>query len=791
MNRPNLAPHPIYLDCRHYDGSGIGTYIGNLIQQYSTLAQHSPIEILARREHLAGIKAITNFNIQVYNEPIYSVREQYKWVTKIDATGLLHVPHYNAPLFYPGQLITTVHDVCHMAQRQFFPGVLKRIYSGQFLQQVLNKSNHIITVSNFSKAEITKYFKVDAEKIHVIYNGVDPLFHPLNKEESDPVLAKHNFPEEYLLFIGNVKPHKNILGLITAYKIALEQDSDLPPLVILGQFKNLITGIPNLREIMQEQILAKRILFTGYLPTEDLPAIYSRAMLFLFPSFYEGFGLPPLEAMACGAPVITSNVSSIPEVVGDAAIRVDPYNTEEIADAIINLVGDQAKQQNLRKRGLEHIRLFSWKNSAQAHLEVYRKAQESTGIKKHKLPPSRAISERGKRSILFLDQFGDRIGGGQVILLDIIEKFRETGLWNIFISIPSEGAFTEVLKQRGFTFWCIPTWQPKAKDSLFKSLFSYLASSIKSTYLLSQYVRENNIRAIYCNGGRTFLSGSFLSLLYPLDIFWHLHLILDRQQKRVVTTFGRLPSVKSIIAVSNTLMRQYAKNAISDKIYTIANWVSPTLFSTKKVQRPPRFQRPLRVAVVGLICQAKGQWTILDSLFKLDQVEDWEISFYGRPLETEPAQWATFQTKLSLLTHKGWKITHEGFEQDPLKIYDQIDILVIPSLVPEAFGLTAIEAMSREVLVIANRSGALVEIIKHGSNGFLYNNRQPDELPLLLKTLGENQIDLPAMRVKGVETVTTHYHPQTQLKKIHDLVYARVLPLLSLDNQEARSERNP
>src|SRR3989339_740954 len=349
----NQNQSPIYLDCRHYDGSGIGTYIGNLVAMYSQIAKDLPLELMVRREHLMGIKAISNFGVKIYNDPIYSVREQFKWITKIDAKGILHVPHYNAPLFFPGNLITTVHDVCHVAQRQFFSGMLKRIYSGQFLQRVLTKSHAIVTVSNFSKSEILKYFNVPEEKIHVIYNGVDPMFRPLPREESQQVLDKHRFPNEYLLFIGNVKPHKNILGLITSYKIALEQNPSLPPLVILGQYKNLITGIPNLRQIMENEDFKRHIIFTGYLPTADLPAIYSRAMLFLFPSFYEGFGLPTLEAMSCGTPVITSNCASIPEVVGDSALLVDPYNPEGMAQAILNLSEKTDLQEYYREKGLK------------------------------------------------------------------------------------------------------------------------------------------------------------------------------------------------------------------------------------------------------------------------------------------------------------------------------------------------------------------------------------------------------------------------------------------------------
>ncbi|MDT8445530.1 MAG: glycosyltransferase [bacterium] len=773
MNRENkfLIKSPVYLDCRHFDGSGIGTYIGNLLRHYSQLDEHYPIEILARSEHIPGIQAFSKFNVRPYNDPIYSVREQFKWVSKIDPFGLLHVPHYNAPLIYPGQLITTVHDVCHVAMRQFFPGFLKRVYSRDFLHLVLRKADFVITVSEFSKAEIIKYFNIPEDKIRVIYNGVDPIFRPLIGEEAQAVLRRHGLPQEYLLFIGNVKPHKNISGLVTSYKMALADQPDLPPLVILGQYKNLLTGIPGLAEQVSDPRLRNKIIFTGYLPTEDLPAIYSQAMLFLFPSFYEGFGLPTLEAMACGTPVITSNCASIPEVVGDSALLVDPYNHEMMSQSILDLAGDSQLQLSYRKKGLEHVKKFNWEHSAREHLEIYAQAQAQA--RAHKLPAKyqdRRPRPENRGNILFLDQYGDRIGGGQVILLDILERFRASNNWDIHISVPNEGSFTRKLEEAGFNYWCVPTWQPSPHKGLVSELSRYLFSSVKSTYLLSKKIRRYNIDAIYCNGGRTFLSGSLLSLLFPLKVFWHLHLILDRQQKRVVTFFGRLPSVKVILAVSKTLESQYKNDSIAPKLRTVANWVSPQLFATPRIQRKAQLELPMRIGVVGLICRAKGQWTILEALNACPEILPIQLKIYGEPLVTEAKDWNDFEGQMGQLKQKGWDVGYAGFENNTLKIYDNLDILVVPSIVPEAFGLTAIEAMAREVLVISNRSGALSEIIQHRSNGFLYQADRYSELPQLLKDLGTGKYEIPAIREAGLRTVEDLYHPEVQLNKLHDLI---------------------
>jgi len=773
--RENQIQSPVFIDCRHFDGSGIGTYMGNLLRQYDRLRPAAPIEVLAKDEHINEIKALSRFKIHRYNDPIYSIREQINWIFKVDPFGLLHVPHYNAPIAFPGQLITTVHDVCHVAMAQFFPGILKRLYSRNFLQMVLQKSDYIVTVSHFSKSEIIKYFGTPEEKIRVIHNGVDPMFRPIDPEEANQVLIRHHLPKEFLLFIGNVKPHKNISGLIQAYRSACEQDPDLPPLVILGQYKNLMTSVAGLSEQVKDYRIKDKIIFTGYLPTEDLPAIYSQAMLFLFPSFYEGFGLPTIEAMACGTPVITSNCTSIPEVVGDAALLVDPYNQDAMADAILNLAGDQQAQTVMRDKGLEHVKAYSWESSALEHLDLYETAQahRRKKISRHRVP-SQALAQQGKRNILFLDQYGDRVGGGQVILLDILGKFRKSDLWNLYVSVPSPGRFTHKLDEAHFPYWCIPTWQPDPNRKALGELSRYLISSVKSTYLIGKKVREHNIEVIYCNGGRTFLAGSLLSIILPVKVFWHLHLILDRQQKRVVTFFGKAPSIKTIISVSNTLESQYEKDKIYPKVHTVNNWVSPQLFELQRPIRSENFVLPMVVGVLGLISKAKGQWTILKSFEQWEKPLPLKLMIYGDPLGTESVGWEDLKQSIERLNQKGWDIQYAGFEQDTLSIYDQLDVLIIPSIVPEAFGLTAIEAMAREVIVIANRSGALVEIIDPERNGFLYDANQYQQLPTILQRLSTGDFDLNKIRVSGLETIKTHYQPEIQLAKLHNLVLSEV-----------------
>ncbi len=770
MLQNNISASPIYVDCRQLGGSGIGTYIENLIRHYETLSPEVSFEYLARRDQTAFIKSFSQAKIKIYNDPIYSIVEQFKWLSKINPFGLLHIPHYNAPLFYPGKLIVTVHDVCHLAMKQFFPGMLKRIYSGPFLQRVLNKADRIITVSNFSKSELIKYYQIPADKITVIYNGVGSIFKPIPSEQSLKTIRKYNLPDTYLLFVGNIKRHKNIVGLITSFDIAQQKNPDLPPLVLLGQYTDLKRDIPEINELVQTLLAKKKVIFTGVLPTSDLPAIYTRALLFLFPSFYEGFGLTILEAMACGTPVIPSNCSSIPEVVHDAAMLINPYDNEMISDAILNLAGDSALQEEYMLKGYQLAQKYSWETSAEEHLRIYVDAQKT--VKKRPIfVPLRVSEKKQKANILFLDQYGDRVGGGQIILLDILEKFRSSGQWNVFISVPSEGKFTEKLKQQNFNYYCTPAWQPTSLEKVIVlDIFRYVLSSIKSTFHLSQKVKEYDVDVVYCNGGRTFLTGAFLSILFSVKVFFHLHLILEPRQKRAVTLFGRASRVQSIIAVSSTLVEQYKKDNVHSKIAIIANWVSPALYQIPRIKREPFISTPVRIGVVGQISPAKGQWTILESFKQSKKILPLRLTIFGDPLASEPESWAKFQADIETLNRKGWDIENAGFKNDTVQIYDNLDLLIIPSIVPEAFGLTAIEAMVRGVIVIANRSGALPEIIQNHRNGLLYNAQNFTELLDLLARVFENHYDIQSLREEGFKSVSHFYHPDKQLNKLYDIV---------------------
>jgi glycosyltransferase involved in cell wall biosynthesis len=258
-------------------------------------------------------------------------------------------------------MVMTIHDTNHMVFPQYYTKI-HQFYYRHIVKPCALKSKKIITVSDFSRTEIIRYMGVSAEKIEVTYNGVDPNYRVITDRE---VLAsagqKYDLPDKFTLCISNRKPHKNLGRLFEAYA----GTDTRQPLYISGE-PDAVTDSLIIKSGARE-----KIKFIGRITEEDLPVLYNLADLFVFPSLYEGFGLPPLEAMACGTPVITSRTSSLPEVVGEAAVTVDPYNVEELTAAINSVLHDEKMKAGMTKSGLKQAKKFSWQETARQTIDIY------------------------------------------------------------------------------------------------------------------------------------------------------------------------------------------------------------------------------------------------------------------------------------------------------------------------------------------------------------------------------------------------------------------------------------
>jgi glycosyltransferase involved in cell wall biosynthesis len=284
--------------------------------------------------------------------------------------ALVHDPTGAMPLLLTGvRRIATVHDVIPFA----YPGsstALDWLIYHFWLPLAIRRLDAVITDSQQSKADILGDLPVKPEKLVVIPAAANPHYRPLRQEEVASIIERNKIHAPYILFVGSIEPRKNLLRLLQAYA-RLREWSMKWRLVIVGA-RNYWKSSPVVQAV-QAMRLQESVTFTGYVPDADLPALYNGANLFCFPSLYEGFGLPVLEAMACGTPVVTSNTSSLPEVAGDAAILVDPYNVDEIAEAMQRVLSDPDLAADLRGKGLERAKQFSWDRTARETIAVYEK----------------------------------------------------------------------------------------------------------------------------------------------------------------------------------------------------------------------------------------------------------------------------------------------------------------------------------------------------------------------------------------------------------------------------------
>jgi glycosyltransferase involved in cell wall biosynthesis len=329
----------------------------------------------------ACLQETDNFRIVKLEGGFYPLWEQIALPSAAAAAGcqILHCTSNTAPVWSKVPLVVTLHDIIYMESNlarilrgtgtlyQKFGNLYRRLV----VPAILKKSRKVITVSHFEKNRIAEFFGIRGDnRLTAVYNGVSRHFMPVtNAMELKRVKYKYGLPDRFFFFLGNTDPKKNTKGTLKAYSEFVKQNGDDIKLVMLDYERNELDRLLN---SIDDPGLIRQIILTGYVVNTDLPAIYSLCELFLYTSLRESFGIPMLEAMACGVPVITSNTSSMPEVAGDAALLTDPFNPEEIMEAMNRLTSDHALRKQLVERGLVRAGQFSWKSMAENVLDIYK-----------------------------------------------------------------------------------------------------------------------------------------------------------------------------------------------------------------------------------------------------------------------------------------------------------------------------------------------------------------------------------------------------------------------------------
>jgi glycosyltransferase involved in cell wall biosynthesis len=365
-------PYTIGIDARKVQDFGIGTYIRNLVAGLAEIDQETCYVLLTGPQGRDALGELPdNFRFVIERSPVYSVRElvALSWRLFRLRLDLYHATHYVLPLATPSRVVVTVHDIIHLLYPQFLPNRIAFFYAQRMMRRSLARADRVITVSENTRSDLMEYFGVDGAGLEVIYNGVDEAFREkLSEDDLDRWLRQLGLRRPYLLFVGNPKPHKNLDRVIQAYARARQLAELDAPLVCVGdrtaaQFK--------LRQRAEQLGVGDDVRLLGHVAQEALPALYQGAALFLYPTLYEGFGLPVVEAMASGTPVLTSNTSALKEIAGGHAHLVDPLDTERMAKAIARLMTDDDYRAGLGEKGLARSRDFHWKKTAERTREVY------------------------------------------------------------------------------------------------------------------------------------------------------------------------------------------------------------------------------------------------------------------------------------------------------------------------------------------------------------------------------------------------------------------------------------
>jgi glycosyltransferase involved in cell wall biosynthesis len=355
------------IDARMLGRSGIGTYLSNVLPRVIRLYRGERVHLIGHAQELGRLPWTRDGKVTVADcrAPIYSIREQLQLPRLIPGdTDLLWSPHFNVPLLYRGRLLVTIHDVLHLAMPQFMPGAHKRLFARVLLAAVRRKADAVICNSRFTAGELMRVVGVPASRIEVIYMGVD---------EGWFAVEERTRPQEkpYFVFVGNVKQHKNVAGLVEAFRRVAER---LPhDLVIVGQKEGFITGDRKVEGGVGA--LGGRVKFTGLLDDALLKRYVACAEALVLPSFYEGFGFPPLEAMACGCPAIVSDRASLPEICGDAALYCNPDDAESIAAMMLEVATNEPTRARLREKGLQRARQFTWDRCARETVALIERLQ--------------------------------------------------------------------------------------------------------------------------------------------------------------------------------------------------------------------------------------------------------------------------------------------------------------------------------------------------------------------------------------------------------------------------------
>ncbi len=362
----------IAIDVRltHYTSGGISAYERALATKMPALDLDNEYLLLHSRKAKKALPAPANTRRVSCWTPAHHRLERWILAGEIlpHRPRLLHIPDFIPPQSVGWRTIITIHDLTFLHYPEFLTADSRRFYNRQ-IESAVQRADAILADSEATRKDILKLLSVPPEKVSTVHLAQDARFTPQEETRIEAMRSQLELPHDYILFVGTFEPRKNVNGLLDAYAQLRSRHSGTPPLILAGNPGWLFDETLALVERLD---LGDTVRFLESFPTEDLPALYSGASVFVLPSHYEGFGLPVLEAMACGTVCVIANRASLPEIAGEAALRCDPNDTDSIVDSLERALADSALRTDLRERGFARAREFNWEKCCNKTLAVYR-----------------------------------------------------------------------------------------------------------------------------------------------------------------------------------------------------------------------------------------------------------------------------------------------------------------------------------------------------------------------------------------------------------------------------------
>jgi glycosyltransferase involved in cell wall biosynthesis len=366
----------IAIDCRGLCGprTGGGQYTYHLVRELLKIDPKNTYFLCAHKEIVIPPEIQNNQNVQIKinRYPLGLIWQQFGVPLILSSlkADLFFSPFGTLPLFTTKKTVITILDLTSILMPDKHNWKL-RLSVNSLIKSSAGKARKIITISDHTRKDVVKYLNIEEQKIISIPLGVASHFRPMDRQDRNitGIRKKYSNGEKFILYVGTIEPRKNLVFLIQVYQKLLARRPQMPKLLLAGgkgwKYNPVFEMVNSSAE------LKKNVIFAGYVPDEELPYVYNAAEMFVYPSLYEGFGLPPLEAMACGIPVITSNTSSLPEVVGQAGIMIDPLDAAAWKSAIYNLLEDEHLQRQMASNGIKQSQKFSWETTARKTLEIF------------------------------------------------------------------------------------------------------------------------------------------------------------------------------------------------------------------------------------------------------------------------------------------------------------------------------------------------------------------------------------------------------------------------------------